>query len=63
MEEYNFYREKVKKLEMEMFELDDKINNASSKFDNYSKAVSDTSSVSNFKTAIQNLNVNFFYLC
>lgn len=52
------YRERVNKLQYEMTELDERITGANYKFENFSKAVSDTSSVGTIKNAIQNLSVS-----
>ena len=60
MEEYNQIRERVEKIQKDYDILDEKIVENTSKFESMSKAVSDTSSVTNIKGSIQNLNVKFF---
>jgi cell division protein FtsL len=52
------YRERVEKLNKEYEELDEKIGDCNTKFDKYSKAVSDTSSINNIKNMMQKLQVN-----
>jgi hypothetical protein len=54
----------VEKLQREYEILDEKIIENNTKFESISKAVSDTSSVTNIKQAIQKLNVfiNFILL-
>ena len=60
LEEYNQIRDRVEKLQKDYDIIDDKIVENTSKFESMSKAVSDTSSVTNIKTAITNMNVKIY---
>ncbi len=62
MQEYNQIRERVEKLQRELDILDERITDNNSKFENVSKAVSDTSSVNHIKQSIAKLNVNNFVI-